>query len=382
MKPFHVLLLSVGSLIGQNVLDCLANRRSKVRITGLNSESRNPRSFMCDRAYKSPLSASDGYKEYIIEIVKKEKPDMIMPGRDADVLLLAELSELSEDMRKRIPGGSLNAARIIGDKWESYNFAVRYGLNFAPTLLPDHSKPREIIDWAQSVGYPVLAKPLHGFGSNGVRIIYEEGELIRLIEKKEGGLILQKILGPGSSWAVSVKKIKEDMGSGVPLFTCLADDNQYSSEMVIKPDGSLGKIMTCKNLMIMGKCEEAEICDDPDLLMISQNYACSIAKEGWRGMFNLQCRKTESGFHAFEMNGRLSGSASARGWLGYDEMRELIKAFYDFDIGPDPRYMEKKNGIVFRSHKDLYTEKVNIDSLNEDGLWQEKDPEYKTGSFF
>lgn len=375
MKPFHILLLSVGSLIGQNVLDCLAKRRSKVRITGLNSESRNPRSFMCDRAYRSPLSASGGFKDFIMEIVKKEKPDMIMPGRDADVLLLAELSELSEDMRKRIPGGSLNAARIINDKWESYKFAVRNGLNFAPSLLPDYSKPREILSWACSVGYPVLAKPLHGFGSNGVRIIYEEDELNRLIEKREDGMILQKILGPGSSWARTVKKIKEEMGSGVPLFTSLPDDRQYSSEMVINPDGSTGKIMTCKNLMVMGKCEEAEIWDDPDLIRTSENYASAIAKEGWRGMFNLQCRKTESGFHAFEMNGRLSGSASSRGLLGYDEMRELIKAFYDLDIGPDPRYGERKNGIVFRSHKDFYTEPDDIDRLDEQGVWQKNDPE-------
>ncbi len=374
MEYFHILLLSAGSLLGQNILDCLENRRSKLRITGLNSESRNPRIFMCDKAYKAPLSTSDGFKDFVIEIVNREKPDLIMPGRDADVLLLAELAELSSEMRKRIPGGSLNAARIINDKWESYRFAVKYGLNFAPSLLPDHSNPKGVIDWARNVGFPVLVKPLQGFGSNGVRIIYEEDELSRLIEKGEDGLILQKILGPGSNWHREAKKIKENMGFGVPLFTCLADDNQYSSEMVIDPDGSLGEIMTCKNLMVMGRCEEAEICDDPDLIRTSENFAASIAKEGWRGMFNLQCRKTDSGFYGFEMNGRLSGSASARGWLGYDEMRELIKAFYDLDIGTDARYIKKDRGIIFRSHADFYTKKDDIKELNERGVWIKSAP--------
>ncbi len=75
-----------------------------------------------------------------------------------------------------------------------------------------------MIDWARNVGFPVLVKPLQGFGSNGVRIIYEEDELSRLIEKGEDGLILQKILGPGSNWHREAKKIKENMGFGVPLF--------------------------------------------------------------------------------------------------------------------------------------------------------------------
>jgi carbamoyl-phosphate synthase large subunit len=373
MKNFHILLLSAGSLLGQNILDCLENRRSKIRITGLNSESRNPRIFMCDKAYKAPLSTSDGFRDFVMEIVNREKPDLIMPGRDADVLLLAELAESSSDMRRRIPGGSLKAAKIINNKWESYRFAVKHGLKFAPSLLPDHSKPQEIIDWVRMVGLPVLVKPLQGFGSNGVRIIYEEDELNRLIEKGEDGLLLQKILGPGSNWQREVKKIKENMDSGVPLFTCLADDNQYSSEMVINPDGSLGEIMTCKNLMVMGRCEEAEIFDDPDLIRTSENFAAAIAEEGWRGMFNLQCRKTDSGFCGFEMNGRLSGSASARGWLGYDEMRDLIRAFYDLDIGTDPRYMKKKRGIIFRSHADFYTMEDDIKDLNEHGVWIKKD---------
>ena len=374
MTPFHILLLSAGSLLGQNILDSLENRRHLVQITGINSEARNPRIYRCDKAYLSPLLKSDDFKNFITEMIKKERPDMILPGRDADTLLLAELSEGSADLRRLIPGGSLNAALIMNDKWESYKFAMKYGLNFAPSILPAPSDRAGIAHWAASVGYPILAKPLQGFGSNGVRIICDEYEIEKLINSGTEGLLLQKIMGHSEKWLDMIKKTRDETGSGTPFFSYLPDKDQYSAQAIIHPDGTVGKILACKNIMVIGRCEEAEVCSDPDLIRTTENFAAAIAKEGWRGMFNLQCRKTDSGFCAFEMNGRMSGSTSARGWLGFDEIRELIKAFYGRDIGADDRYHETIEGIVFRSLTDQFTRKDDIKELNERGVWIKSAP--------
>lgn len=374
MGPFHILMLSAGSLLGQNVLDNLENRRSRVRITGLNSEVSNPRIFRCDKVYKSPLLNSDNFEDFITEIVKKEQPDMILPGRDADVLLLAGLAEKYSDMKRLIPGGSLKAAQIMDNKWESHLFAARYGLPFAPSFLPAGREPVEVINWACNFGFPILAKPLGGFGSLGVKIICDVNQLIVFLNKGTDGMLLQKILGPGDKWSQNIKTIRAGADSGIPLFTYLTDENQYASQTIIYPDGTLGRIFASRNLMVIGRCERSEICNDADFIKTTEKFAASIADEGWRGMFNLQCRKTESGYYGFEMNGRMSGGTSARGWLGYDEIRELIKGFYGLDIGRDDRYPDKSSGIVFRSLTDYFTKDEDIRKLENDGVWIKPPP--------
>ena len=54
------------------------------------------------------------------------------------------------------------------------------------------------------------------------------------------------------------------------------------------------------------------------------------------------------------MSGRMTGSTSARGYLGYDEIRILIKEFYGIDIGKDSRYKRDNAGVVYRSLTDYY----------------------------
>lgn len=57
-----ILIASVGSLVGQNILDALEfpefNRRNLVHITGTNSISLTANNFRCDECYLVPPTAS------------------------------------------------------------------------------------------------------------------------------------------------------------------------------------------------------------------------------------------------------------------------------------------------------------------------------------
>ncbi len=54
MPRLRLLILSVGSLLGQNVLDALEGRRERVHVIGASLAADNARLFRCDTAYLTP----------------------------------------------------------------------------------------------------------------------------------------------------------------------------------------------------------------------------------------------------------------------------------------------------------------------------------------
>ena len=80
-KRMKVLLTSVGSLVGQNILDVLEypgfSRRSLMRVVGTNSVPDAACNFRCDRCYLLPLTATAEYSARMREILLEESPDLI-----------------------------------------------------------------------------------------------------------------------------------------------------------------------------------------------------------------------------------------------------------------------------------------------------------------
>lgn len=369
---FHILILSVGSLLGQNILDALDGRRTKFRVTGIDNSSENPRVFRCDKAYKAPLTQSSGFIEFLRHIIGKEKPDMILPGRDHDVLALAELAYSVPEMQKLIPVGTVEAIRIMNDKGLSYGFAREYNLPFANSIILKYDKLDEARAWARRCGFPLLAKPQEGFGSLGIRIICDETQLEAFLSSNSEKFLLQEILGVEDEYYRLIEKFRIEVDTGVPLFFHMPDENQFAGQTVIRPDGSVGEIFTSRSLMVLGRCERAVRWDDPVFLATTRAYAEAISDCGWRGMFNLQCRRTVNGYIGNEMSGRMTGSTSARGWLGYDEIRQLILEFYKLDIGPDDRYSKDAKGTVYRALTDYFVLENNQQVLNKQGIWKQE----------
>ena len=76
----RLLIMSVGSLVGQNILDAIENRRNNIFVIGINSVAKNPRNFLCDRTYlTTQISNEEQFESEFIEILKKENPDLILP---------------------------------------------------------------------------------------------------------------------------------------------------------------------------------------------------------------------------------------------------------------------------------------------------------------
>ena len=378
-NPFHIMILSVGSLLGQNILDSIEGHRRKLRVTGVDSSANNPRIFRCDKAFIAPMINTAAFGDFLCDLSAKELPDMILPGRDHDVIALAELAGSSPDMQKRIPCGRLEAAHIMNDKGLSYTFAQENGLPFAATYILQKGCIDNARSWAKEHGFPLLAKPQQGFGSLGIRIICDERQLDAFLSRNHQQFVLQEMIDFNEERRRFIEDYLREADSGIPLFMHVPDEDQFAGQAVIGPDGSVGKIFTSRNLMVIGRCERSAPWDDPALISTTRAFAQAIAAVGWRGMFNLQCRKTGTAYIANEMNGRMSGSTSARRWLGYDEVRELILAFYQVDIGANESDLTNTQGTVYRSLTDDFVSQQDYETLVQKGMWERHIQPGKTG---
>ncbi len=88
-----ILITSAGSLVGYNILDVLEGRRQDLQIIGTNSIEADANIYRCDKAYLVPSTRHNklDFSHALSEILDIEQPNLIIPGRDDDISVLAVL---------------------------------------------------------------------------------------------------------------------------------------------------------------------------------------------------------------------------------------------------------------------------------------------------
>lgn len=365
-NELRILLLSVGGMVGQNALDALEGRRDRILLLGTNSDPCNPRNFRCDKVFLVPPTLDrEPFTRRVFEILEAEAPDLVLAGRDEDVTAMAGWWEQRPEWRSRFTCGSAAAAAIMRDKLLSFQFAQRHGLPFAASAVGTAGGPNPALDALIAAhGFPLIAKPRVGCGSKGVFIVHGPEQVQRLLD--QGGYLFQEYLDPHPG----LDRLRRELETGTPLFFTLPGESQFACQTAISPDGGVGEIFCSKVHMVNGNPERSERVDDPVLEATARGYAEAIAQAGWAGPFNLQCKpRPAGGYAAFEMNGRLTGSTSARLRLGFDELGILARLF----AGPGrlaavapaapPRW-------VMRTGQDAPVLEPQVRSLEEKGQWQ------------
>jgi len=357
----RIIITSVGSLVGQNILDSLEGRREDVEVVGINSIAASAGNFRCDCAYLAPPAArSIEYLERLAAIVRDEKPDLVLPGRDDDVSVLAQLREADASLAPALPVGLLALARVLEDKAESLQFARRHDLPYVDSVLAGEAAATARL--LERYGYPLVAKPRRGNGSRGVRIVFEDTQLAAVAALPD--YLLQPYLAPEAELANW-----RDLGrDGVPLFHA-PPLPQIVCQAIVGPDGRLrGQLATIAEL-VMGRLERTWCLDDPAVDHVVSRYATAFAADGWVGALNLQGRRDADGrFNVYELNGRCTGGTTARLHLGFDEIALLVEAFTRHRL--PPRESVGRHGIVTKSLAEFAMSPADIERLRDDGRWQ------------
>ena len=365
-----LLVTSVGSLVGKNILDVLEypgfSRRHLVHVVGTNSVADAANNFRCDRCYLVPQTASAHYHAHLREILQNESPDLILCGRDEDTLALSELRARHPNLPGALPVGTPRSALIGLDKWHTFQFARKHGLPFAESFRSGKSADAGSLEaFARSVGYPLVAKPVRGFASRGVHFVRDAADL-KLLAQREGYLF-QEYLGDPKS----LEPYFESLRGPPPLFAGPRDPGHYSAQTVIAPNGALAPVLVTHNPLELGLSKSFARVRDPELDALTLAYARALAAEGALGPVNVAFKKDRRGeWKVQEINLRNSGSTAARFLMGMDEIYLITRHFVPGVPFPQmrPPGCDACNHVI-RDVVAIPISDATVRALKETGTW-------------
>ncbi len=362
-----LLLTSVGSLVGQNLLDVIDVRGDDICVVGTTSLAVIPLR-RCERVYLVPLTERppSGFCSRLLEIIDRERPDLIVPTRDLDVMVMADLAAAYPHLAGRTPCGTPDTAALIEDKWLSYVFAREHGLAFAESAVPDAKSRHEAVrQLAKKVGFPLVAKPRAGFGSRQVLLLDNSDQLNAALASEE--LVVQRYIGGPRVLRTFQSNVSR---WGHPLFYSLEQD-KYSVQTYVYRDGTVGSVCCTLHRMEKGLSVAVERVADERLTAIGQGWGKTLGEAGWRGPLNIQCQMdADSSFVAFELNGRFTGATAARYCLGHDEMGCL----FEDRLGQVPHRERAAADLVpVKFHRTLGVSRAYVEVLSRGHVWDRQE---------
>ena len=168
---------------------CLALREEGVEVVLINS---NPATIMTDKdiadeVYIEPLTA-----EFVKKVIKKERPDSLLPtlGGQAGLNLAVELFEegFLEKENVRLIGTTPLTIKKAEDRDTFKQTMEKIGEPTAASKVVENVK--DGVEYAKTLGYPVVLRPAYTLGGSGGGIVYNEEELI---ETLENGIRLSRV---------------------------------------------------------------------------------------------------------------------------------------------------------------------------------------------
>ena len=125
-----------------------------------------------------PAVASESYLsiEKIIDAAKKTNSDAIHPGYG----FLSENSEFVQKLSKteiKFIGPNIEAIKIMGDKIQSKNLAIKAKVNTIPGFNEVIKDSNHALSIAKDIGFPLIIKASAGGGGKGMRIVKNTKEI-------------------------------------------------------------------------------------------------------------------------------------------------------------------------------------------------------------
>lgn len=365
-----ILITSVGSLVGQNIHDVLEYpdfyRRDKVEIIGTNSIAGSPNNFRCDRLYLVSNTSTNEFINELTRIIQIEKPDLILSGRDEDTKAVAILIEGNKDITCKLPYGRSETLIFALNKWETWKFCERNKLPFASTFVIGKSgELKDLEQFVERFGYPMIAKPIQGFASKGVFYIRSWDDV--LVASKLENYMFQEYLGD----AKSLEEYFSKMDGLTPLFAHAPNVFHHSCHTIIFPDGSFDPVFISKNEHDSGVTMGFRKVENIELERIMIKFIKAIFKEGGFGPVTVQFREDKNGsWKAQEMNMRTNGNTFPRFMMGQDEIGLIINAILpgnDFPV----YYADASSGhfLVGKTLSSYVMHPEDISVLNEQKFW-------------
>lgn len=355
----RILITSAGSLVGDAILRCLAGVRGRLTIVGVNSVAAAV-AFGCDRLHRVPPTA-DGpaYAAALHRILARERPALVLPGRDADVPALAALAASGAFPGTAFPVPPPSLAPVFFDKSRTHRFARDHGLPFAPTA----EDPADAAALARRHGYPLLAKPRSGAGSRDVFLLHDAAELARAAGDPR--MMVQAFLGKAILDA-PVAAFRRLSALGMP-WRWAFEDEEATAELTVAPDGAVSTLCLDCGTTAPPLRTAVRLLADPAVAAAGLAWARALAAHGHRGVVNVQGKRLPDGrFVPYEVGARFGGTSVARAMLGRNQVLHLVAEHLGW---PAPVFADRPGRVGLESRRTMVPAAWRR-RFEEDGEWQ------------
>ena len=323
-KLSTVLVTGVGDTVGQALVKTARQSALPCRVLGTDRDEYSVGLQWVDAGFVLPHCArADAYLADMRRICANEGVQLILPGSESELELLSRNADaLRTDTGAIVVASAPDVLRIGMDKWETCQLLERAGLNFPRFARGDSAEQIERL--IETVGFPLIAKPVRGTGARGLLKIESRSDL-DAIRTAGVPMVVQEYLQP--------------------------DDEEYSVEVYTLKDGHQnGAISYRRGQLIAGDTCKARVLPNE----AAQSEARAVAAAlGAAGPCNVQLRVTARGPVTFEINPRFSGGVSMRAHFGYNEVEMAIRDLVLGEPVPPPKVT---SGRVLRFWEEMYLE--------------------------
>ncbi|MCX6296970.1 MAG: hypothetical protein NTX97_13090 [Bacteroidetes bacterium] len=321
MAAKKVLVTGIGGNVGQGIIRNIRSMPYEISVVGTNIIDFSSGNYLCDVFYKVPYAYDTNYISEIIDIVKKEKIDLIIPSTDYEIYYL---SVNASSIPCKIAASLMDATKIYLDKYESWLHHQKYEIPFATSCEPSHYK---------NEFKKCIVKPKKGRGSRGLHIDPADFSLF----SDEEYMVQEMHVGEEITTAFYVTQTNKLHGC-ITLVRSLENGTT-----------SLCKVSSKYDHLILPILEK----------MIE--HAPII------GSANLQSIATADGrVIPFEVNCRISGTNSIRSNFGFKDVQYTIQEFL-FNEAPDVPIV--RPGVAVRVLLDvIYPDQTDYTDLKDNSV--------------
>ena len=285
---------------------------------GINTDPERSTSRDLDAFYEVPATASPDFAPALVSILARESPDIIIPGRDDDVVALTALAKQGVIDHDLLLSGHHELAATLRDTGTCAGFAQAYGLAFVATVRTGLASSVDDIDRLLSdTPGPWMIKPSSGQGSRGVLVSWDPRALA--LRAAHAGYVIQPFIG---------QVPEQTAPAGTLPLEALDPRCDVDLQVVLGKDGQVLGVAAFTSRMVQGRVTGVDPLHEATVLECAKSYARVLSARGWRGPVNIQAARDADGHvMPFEVNPRFGGGTWLRRLAGFDEVGLVLHSF-------------------------------------------------------
>jgi carbamoyl-phosphate synthase large subunit len=251
--------------------------------------------FSVDKARVSPPANSESFLNWLLQVCLEESVDAILSGVEPVLAVLVRHQSLIREKTGAICVVNDARAMVIGaDKLLTCEWLRDQSFPYPAFASSDD--PEALESLVRDYGFPLIAKPRFGKGSQGIFVLRTQTDLVSLPNRS--GYVIQELLGD--------------------------DESEYTAACFTDGNDQLRGVIVFHRFLTAGTTSCAIAGEFPELREMVAKIAERLKP---KGPCNVQLRMHRGRAVCFELNVRFSGTTPIRARLGFNDVEAAIRHY-------------------------------------------------------